>query len=571
MVTEPDTDESKDNPYEFDPAGKLGQDQGFSINDLETVLRSNEFDGDLLSGRLRSLLQSFRNPPLNMDLARTITTLSRSDAAPSLNESLVQSLQSVLASLIDPTNTLSKAQLKRLIAPELRLGNRLNVNRPFGDGVDNTTVITDPGYGVIDEPNEYFLGGVDDDGDGQIDEPDETHTTPTEAFASHDGEPINGYFSNVRPNYDFDEPTPVDARQLMARHLYVLMMTLSDGLGSNSFPSFGDTLTPAVPVADRDRYRARRIAQWAVNVVDYRDPDSIMTAFEYDENLADGWSVDGNLLTVEPVAREVVFGVENPELVFTESMALHDVRVRDTNLDSSGNAKGGNPGDDEDTDQVRIPQGSLFLELYCPRERLPTTVTVTNPESAGVPAELYNVATAANPASYAIELDRTVTTWFNDTGNPNLDYGNDDGDPMHRYQVPVWRIAISEPHFQSPQAERSPLELRKFLPDTLSFEPSQLDELGINTDQLALQRFVFFNNYGSVGDLRREIEPIPDIDEQARVFFNFNNANVDLLPEQYLTLAPERSRTLGRKHSAPTRSRPADRVFRLSSMRRRPV
>ncbi len=29
---------------------------------------------------------------------------------------------------------------------------------------------------------------------------------------------------------------------------------------------------------------ARRIAQWAVNVVDFRDPDSIMTPFEYDVN-----------------------------------------------------------------------------------------------------------------------------------------------------------------------------------------------------------------------------------------------------------------------------------------------
>ena len=42
---------------------------------------------------------------------------------------------------------------------------------------------------------------------------------------------------------------------------------------------------------------ARRIAQWAINVVDFRDPDSIMTPFEYDVNPfnANGWSVDGIL------------------------------------------------------------------------------------------------------------------------------------------------------------------------------------------------------------------------------------------------------------------------------------
>ena len=339
-VTEPDTEETKDNPYEFDPTGKLGQDQAFDFNDLEAILRSNEFDGDLLSGRLRNLLESFRStldPALPMDLSRTITTFSRSDAAPNLNASNDQSLQSVLAQLIDPTNALSKAQLKRLIALELRLGNRLDVNRAFGDGIDNN-----PQNGVIDEPGEHLLTGVDDDGDGQIDEvDDEILANPEQAFASHDGEMIHPNFDSVSPSYSFDEPTPVDARQLLARHLYVLMMTLSEGLSGNNYPSFGDTLTPAVPVADRDRYRARRIAQWAVNVVDYRDPDSIMTAFEYDEVLSDGWSVDGNLLTVEPTNRGVVYGTENPELIFTESMALHDVRVRDTDLDSSGRAKGG--------------------------------------------------------------------------------------------------------------------------------------------------------------------------------------------------------------------------------------
>ena len=33
----------------------------------------------------------------------------------------------------------------------------------------------------------------------------------------------------------------------------------------------------------------RTIAQWAINCVDMRDPDVIMTPFEYDENPWDGW------------------------------------------------------------------------------------------------------------------------------------------------------------------------------------------------------------------------------------------------------------------------------------------
>ena len=41
------------------------------------------------------------------------------------------------------------------------------------------------------------------------------------------------------------------------------------------------------------------IAQWAINVVDFRDADSIMTPFEYDANPYNGWITDGNLQTDE--------------------------------------------------------------------------------------------------------------------------------------------------------------------------------------------------------------------------------------------------------------------------------
>jgi hypothetical protein len=54
---------------------------------------------------------------------------------------------------------------------------------------------------------------------------------------------------------------------------------------------------------------SRDAAQWAANIVDFRDADSVMTAFRYDPQPDDGWGTPS----------EVVFGVERPELLMTEA------------------------------------------------------------------------------------------------------------------------------------------------------------------------------------------------------------------------------------------------------------
>jgi hypothetical protein len=57
-------------------------------------------------------------------------------------------------------------------------------------------------------------------------------------------------------------------------------------------------------------------AQWAANVMDFRDPDNVPTRFEYDTNLADGWNPTGGT--------QVAWGVERPEVVITEVAARRD-------------------------------------------------------------------------------------------------------------------------------------------------------------------------------------------------------------------------------------------------------
>jgi|694.fasta_scaffold10073_9 hypothetical protein len=63
------------------------------------------------------------------------------------------------------------------------------------------------------------------------------------------------------------------------------------------------------------------LAQWAANVVEFRDADTRMTPFEYDTNPQNGWSVDGNVTTDDGGERAVVWGVERPEILVTETLA----------------------------------------------------------------------------------------------------------------------------------------------------------------------------------------------------------------------------------------------------------
>ncbi|MDO4628600.1 MAG: hypothetical protein Q4C70_05410 [Planctomycetia bacterium] len=149
-------------------------------------------------------------------------------------------------------------------------------------------------------------------------------------------------------------------------------------------------------MGDGDENRSRNNAQWAINVVDFLDADSIMTPFNYD---GDSW----------------VYGCERPELLMVETLALHSKNTEYDVLDGdSGQRVGGKNGDrrnkrdtdiyetdsrdgdnlpdeleankvaeaerkleklndnnfgpDEkaDFDQLIRPQGSLFVEIYNP-------------------------------------------------------------------------------------------------------------------------------------------------------------------------------------------------------------
>jgi hypothetical protein len=61
---------------------------------------------------------------------------------------------------------------------------------------------------------------------------------------------------------------------------------------------------------------AQQAAQWAANVVDFRDDDSTMTRFVYDTNPADGWTMD---MSGTGAGTATVFGIERPDLLIAET------------------------------------------------------------------------------------------------------------------------------------------------------------------------------------------------------------------------------------------------------------
>ena len=229
------------------------------------------------------------------------------------------------------------AQLRLMLGPELVAGLKLNLARVLGNRLD------DNGDGVVDN--------ISGEGDTEVMPyaiPGGTVSVPLD----HDN---NGQPGAVE-----------DPRVQLARALYVLAMALTEG--TNVPNDYWERL--GGPRTDRARY----LAQWAVNVVDFFDRDSIMTRFPYDPNPfdADGWSVPPPATQANMEWEAVVWGCERPELLITETLAFHDRRTEDLPdfgwaYPSGGQPKETEQGDEvQDLDQRYRPQGSLFVELYNP-------------------------------------------------------------------------------------------------------------------------------------------------------------------------------------------------------------
>ncbi|MCH2119003.1 MAG: hypothetical protein MK161_15025, partial [Pirellulales bacterium] len=395
-----------------------------------------------------------------------------------------------------------------LLAPEVLAGHRMDLNRPFGNGQD------DNGNGVVDDPGEVGERLWNPNNPGGSSRLNAASSQPRlAALAQTGGVPFdytNGVTVNGNPG------NPELARQLYARHLYVLMMLLvdenymverdlscaNDEFWLNKIKRDGDSEESL-----RRKLTARRIAQWAINCVDFRDADAIMTPFEYDDNPFDGWGVDEDPSTDEGSFRGLVWGAERPELLITETFAYHDRRCTDeqelqaAGPDSKLNHEFLNdsktddeiPADD-DLDQRYKPRGTLFVELY-------------NPWTSGAQtsAELYYHPSEEVTADHTYDGQGVV---LDRLSNPKDSLGND------LPKSPVWRMVVARDTCSgrlSDPVDRTPGggNLEKIDPTRRMLD---FDGFSVDPDK-AGERYVYFvseNNKGLIpGDTPQPPGAVP--------------------------------------------------------------
>jgi hypothetical protein len=245
---------------------------------------------------------------------------------------------------------------RELLPADLLSGLRMNLNRPYCNGwQDNYGLVVPP---QLKPPQMQ----------AQADLAVSLFARPDASAVSVMLDQYNGFPKNPRG------VPPGTPQELQARYLYVLAMLLAD-------LEYLDTKSLSGQPPGREG-TCRYLAQWAVNVVDFQDRDSIMTRFPYVvvppdppapapplPKFANGWN------PTPSDTLHVVWGCERPELLISETLAFHDRRTEDLAFsDSSGKKNNttdpGQQNPDPDFDQKKRPQGSLFVELYNPQSPL---------------------------------------------------------------------------------------------------------------------------------------------------------------------------------------------------------
>jgi hypothetical protein len=435
LKAKPRSNTIADNPYEANLVSPNAADQLFSALEMETLLRYHDPDNPQFnnssppqpsswkdgSSRLYRLTNAFNGSTKNASAnRRSVTTASFDPPVPAVQipaglrydpdpDALLQpqynmgshASQLLRARMLQDDNIktelsnlpndaaredLLNQRMSGLLAPKIFDGLRMDVNRPFGNGIDdNVDGVVDNFFIEAASPKPLWPSRHFDPKFGDNFPWDKNKQVIEEARKQN--KPINQFHYSVSKNWDrkhrnwiwfdhdndgfakFADPDAFLARYHYARHLYVLMLLMKD---KDRIIDFGNGVTTEAETH-------RNIAQWAVNAVDFRDADSIMTPFEFDLNPFNGWNVDGIIHSPQTPSlddghpeRALVWGSERPELLITESLAFHDRRTEDlgdgdTFQDPELNTRHKKVGEaDDDFDQRLLPNSGVFFELYNP-------------------------------------------------------------------------------------------------------------------------------------------------------------------------------------------------------------
>ncbi|MEJ7593604.1 MAG: hypothetical protein WKF77_18860 [Planctomycetaceae bacterium] len=206
-------------------------------------------------------------------------------------------------------------------------------------------------------------------------------------------------------------------RQLLARDIYVLLYTIGGAQWDGTSAIFDYTSdNSARGLYSEDKLR--QMAQFAVNLVDAMDTDDVITKFEFDKSLGDGWNLDDDAFTFSATSdpasadattlttavltkegmypddtsnRGVVYGVEAQPLTFSEVLA-----VRSKNLTGDHAAT---HFDDSHGSMTSEENDFLFFEL---QNVLPTPVSLGSGLASG--------ETVDNTVWRVVRRDRTAAT-----------------------------------------------------------------------------------------------------------------------------------------------------------------